>query len=92
MNTTEYRPVDHRTIEQTPTPDPMPARHFQWSARQLTARVHIGERYEDVAADAAERAERGFPGDRRARAAAVTSFLIAHRRNRADYAFVMGSH
>jgi len=60
----------------------------------IVNRMHVGESYRDVALEfdrrCAENAEPPITGRDRSRA--ITDALIQHRRNRADYAWVMGPH
>jgi len=61
----------------------------------ILGRTHIATPYEDVAADIAERLRANNTGvdiPQRPRAQLITDALIQHRRNRAEYRWVMGSH
>ena len=66
-------------------------RTIPFDIKWILARTHISRTYIEVAADIAGRLDnQGFFGSIRARA--ITDALIQHRRNRLDYAWVMGPH
>ena len=66
-------------------------RTVRYDVKTICSRLHVADAYETVAANIAARAKRNnVSGTDRARA--ITDALIQHRRNRNDYAWVMGSH
>ena len=66
-------------------------RTIRTDVKTVCSRLHVADAYETVAANIAARADRnGIVGE--ARAHAITDAVIQHRRNRLDYAWVMGPH
>jgi hypothetical protein len=64
-----------------------------YEVRWLVNKLHVATPYRDVAADVWERATGYNPdlaGDRAPMARQVTMALIQHRRNRRQYAEIMG--
>jgi hypothetical protein len=59
--------------------------------RTIVGRIHVATPYEEVAREIMERTD-GKGMDRRLVSRSVTDAVIQHRRNRAEYAWIMGSH
>jgi len=69
------------------------SRQIPYQVKWLLGHVHASTSYRVVAIDIAERIDcHNAIVTRRARARTITDALIQHRRNRAEYDWVMGPH
>jgi len=67
---------------------------IRFDITHILGRTHVGTSYRDVLDDFAARIDNNLttPAPRLERARILTDAAIQHRRNRLDYAWVMGSH
>ena len=69
------------------------SRKIPFQVSWLVDKRHVSDPYEAVARDIANRVDRlNTDTPRNERGRFITDAVIRHRRNRADYAWVMGHH